>query len=171
MSTIYQLAEDVKQYVEIESVSSGGGANNMKIKAQKGKTVQKRMKIKSHRGGGNNMKQMIIKDQKGNHITKRMNIKSQEGRAHCKSIVRIDVNIEKSTNVQEKVRSLSSRPIKKLTVLIISYNNISHMSDRGLEDHWRIMIVGSASQINGRDRLWRSEGELNDSLVPILQLV
>jgi hypothetical protein len=37
MSTVYQLAEDVKQYAEIKSVSSGGGANNMKneIKAQK----------------------------------------------------------------------------------------------------------------------------------------
>jgi hypothetical protein len=27
------------------------------------------------------------------------------------------------------------------------------MSDRGLEDHWRIMTVGSASQINDRDRI------------------
>jgi hypothetical protein len=35
MSTVYQLAEDVKQYAEIKSASSGGGANNMKIKAQK----------------------------------------------------------------------------------------------------------------------------------------
>jgi hypothetical protein len=44
------------------------------------------------------------------------------------------------------------------------------MSDRGLEDHWRIVTIGSASQINDRDKLWRSEGELNDSLVPIPQL-
>jgi hypothetical protein len=36
MSTVYQLAEDVKQYAEIKSASSGGGgANSMKIKAQK----------------------------------------------------------------------------------------------------------------------------------------
>jgi hypothetical protein len=27
MSTVYQSTEDVKQYVEIESTSSGGGAN------------------------------------------------------------------------------------------------------------------------------------------------
>jgi hypothetical protein len=27
------------------------------------------------------------------------------------------------------------------------------MSDRGLEDHWRIVTVGSASQINDRDKL------------------
>jgi hypothetical protein len=27
MSTIYQLVEDVKQYAEIESASSGGGEN------------------------------------------------------------------------------------------------------------------------------------------------
>jgi hypothetical protein len=45
------------------------------------------------------------------------------------------------------------------------------MSDRGLEDRWRTVIVESASHINDRDRLRRSEGELNDSLVPILQLV
>jgi hypothetical protein len=30
MSTIYQLAKNIKQYAEIESVSSGGGVNNMK---------------------------------------------------------------------------------------------------------------------------------------------
>jgi hypothetical protein len=29
MSTVYQLAENVKQYAEIESISSGGGANSM----------------------------------------------------------------------------------------------------------------------------------------------
>jgi hypothetical protein len=41
------------------------------------------------------------------------------------------------------------------------------MSDRGFEDHWRIMTVGSASQINDMDELRGSEGELNDLLVPI----
>jgi hypothetical protein len=41
------------------------------------------------------------------------------------------------------------------------------MSDCGLEDHWRIVTIGSASQINGRDILWRSKGELNESPVPI----
>jgi hypothetical protein len=35
ISIVYQLAEDVKQYAEIESLSLGGGANSMKIKAQK----------------------------------------------------------------------------------------------------------------------------------------
>jgi hypothetical protein len=45
------------------------------------------------------------------------------------------------------------------------------MSDHGLEDRWRIVTVRSASQINSKDRLWRSEGELNDLLVLILQLV
>jgi hypothetical protein len=45
------------------------------------------------------------------------------------------------------------------------------MSDPGLEDHWRIVIVGSASQINGRDELQRAKEELNNSLVPIPQLV
>jgi hypothetical protein len=29
MSTVYQLEENIKQYAEIESVSSRGGANNM----------------------------------------------------------------------------------------------------------------------------------------------
>jgi hypothetical protein len=31
------------------------------------------------------------------------------------------------------------------------------MSDRGLEDHWRIVTIGSASQINDRDELWREK--------------
>jgi hypothetical protein len=35
MSKVYQLAEDVKQYVDIESASSEGGANSMKIKDYK----------------------------------------------------------------------------------------------------------------------------------------
>jgi hypothetical protein len=39
ISTVYQLAEDVKQYVDIKSASSGGGANNMKIQAQKEKCI------------------------------------------------------------------------------------------------------------------------------------
>jgi hypothetical protein len=33
MSTVYQSTKDVKQYAEIESETSGGGANNIKIKA------------------------------------------------------------------------------------------------------------------------------------------
>jgi hypothetical protein len=45
------------------------------------------------------------------------------------------------------------------------------MSDRGLEDHWRIVTVGSASQINDRDELRGAKEELNNSLVPIPQLV
>jgi hypothetical protein len=45
------------------------------------------------------------------------------------------------------------------------------MSDRGLKDHWRIVTVGSASQINGRDELRGAKGELNDSLVLIPQSV
>jgi hypothetical protein len=51
-----------------------------------------------------------------------MKIKAQKEEAHCRSIVGIDGNIEKSTNAQEKVRSLSNRRSRKLTVLIISYN-------------------------------------------------
>jgi hypothetical protein len=39
MSTIYQSTEDVKPYAEIESASSGGGENSMKIKAQKEKHI------------------------------------------------------------------------------------------------------------------------------------
>jgi hypothetical protein len=31
------------------------------------------------------------------------------------------------------------------------------MSDHGLEDHWRIVTVRSASQINDRDELQESE--------------
>jgi hypothetical protein len=46
-----------------------------------------------------------------------------------------------------------------------------HMSDHGLEDHWRIMTVRSASQINDRDELWGEKEELNYSLVTIPQLV
>jgi hypothetical protein len=45
------------------------------------------------------------------------------------------------------------------------------MSDRGLEDHWRIVTVVSASQINSRDELWGAKEELNIFLVPIPQLV
>jgi hypothetical protein len=45
------------------------------------------------------------------------------------------------------------------------------MSDRGLEDRWRIVTIGSASQINGRDELRGAKEELNISLVPIPQLV
>jgi hypothetical protein len=37
ISTLYQLAEDVKKYEDIKSTRSGGGAYNMKIKAHKGK--------------------------------------------------------------------------------------------------------------------------------------
>jgi hypothetical protein len=47
----------------------------------------------------------------------------------------------------------------------------SHMSGRGIEDRWRIVTVGSASQINGRDELRGEKEELNNSLVPIPQLV
>jgi hypothetical protein len=50
MSTVYQLAEDVKQYAEIKSVSSGGGANSMqRSKLRRENIVQKRMKIKSQK--------------------------------------------------------------------------------------------------------------------------
>jgi hypothetical protein len=31
--------------------------------------------------------------------------------------------------------------------------DIGHMNDHGLEDHWRIMTIRSASHINDRDRL------------------
>jgi hypothetical protein len=40
MSIVYQLAEDVKPYAEIKSVSSGGGAKDMKIKAQKEEHIE-----------------------------------------------------------------------------------------------------------------------------------
>jgi hypothetical protein len=43
-----------------------------------------------------------------------MNIKAQKEESHCRSIVEIDGNIEKSTIAREKVRSLSSRPIKEI---------------------------------------------------------
>jgi hypothetical protein len=43
-----------------------------------------------------------------------MKIKSQKEEAHCRSIIGIYGNIEKSTIAQEKVRSLSSRPIKEI---------------------------------------------------------
>jgi hypothetical protein len=43
-----------------------------------------------------------------------MNIQAQKEEAHCRSILRIDGNIEKSTNAQENVRSLNSRPIKEI---------------------------------------------------------
>jgi hypothetical protein len=49
--------------------------------------------------------------------------------------------------------------------------DVGHMSDHGLEDHWRIVTVGSASQINDMDELRRAKEELNNSLVLILQLV
>jgi hypothetical protein len=49
--------------------------------------------------------------------------------------------------------------------------DVGHMSDRGLEDHWRIVTIESASQINGRNELWGAKEELKISLVPIPQLV
>jgi hypothetical protein len=72
MSTVYQLAEDVKQYAEIESISSGGGgANSMKIKAQKENALH------SISEEANSMKKfMIIVDH--DRINNPM-IKSQEG--------------------------------------------------------------------------------------------
>jgi hypothetical protein len=81
MSTVYQLAEDVKQYAEIRSVSSGGGANSMKIKSSEGK-MQYDSKI--HRicseeaNKDQNMKKfMIIVDH--DRINNVPMIKSQEG--------------------------------------------------------------------------------------------
>jgi hypothetical protein len=43
-----------------------------------------------------------------------MKIKSQKEEAHCRSIVRIYGNIEKSTIAKEMVRSLNGRPIKEI---------------------------------------------------------
>jgi hypothetical protein len=43
-----------------------------------------------------------------------MKIKAQKEEAHCRSIIGIDGNIEKSTIAQEKVRSLNNRPIKEI---------------------------------------------------------
>jgi hypothetical protein len=52
------------------------------------------------------------------------------------------------------------------------------MSDCRLKDHWRIgqrsnqvVTIGYSSQINDRDRLRRTKGELNNVLFPIPQLV
>jgi hypothetical protein len=45
------------------------------------------------------------------------------------------------------------------------------MSDRGLEDHWRIVTIGSTSRINYKDELRGAKEELNNLLVPIPQLV
>jgi hypothetical protein len=45
------------------------------------------------------------------------------------------------------------------------------MSDHGLEDHWKIVTIESASQINDRDELRGEKEELSISLVPITQLV
>jgi hypothetical protein len=45
------------------------------------------------------------------------------------------------------------------------------MSDRGLEDCWRIVTVRYTSQINDRDELWREKEELKNWLVLIPQLV
>jgi hypothetical protein len=45
------------------------------------------------------------------------------------------------------------------------------MSDRGLEDHWRIVTIVSASQINDMDELQGEKEELNNPLVLIPQLV
>jgi hypothetical protein len=39
--------------------------------------------------------------------------KSSEGRAHCRSVVGINGNIENLNNAKEKMRSLISHPIKK----------------------------------------------------------
>jgi hypothetical protein len=67
MSTIYQLVENVKQYVEIGSIRSGGGVNNMKtskslegsVKSGGGVNSMQRSKLRiksvSLGGGANNM--------------------------------------------------------------------------------------------------------------------
>jgi hypothetical protein len=112
MSTVYQLAENVKQYAE--------------IKAQKEKCIESMQRMRMSNRKYERLKQKYAKDQ------------SSEGRAHCRNVVGIDGKTEKSIDAQEKVRSLNSRPIKKLTVLIISCNDVGHMSDRRLKDHWRI---------------------------------
>jgi hypothetical protein len=54
ISTVYQLAKNVKQYVEIKSISSGGGANNMQ---------RSKLRRKSVRLGGeaNNMKRSKLR--------------------------------------------------------------------------------------------------------------
>jgi hypothetical protein len=49
--------------------------------------------------------------------------------------------------------------------------DVDHVRDCGLEDRWRIVVVEYEIQINDMDELRGSEGELNDSLVPILKLV
>jgi hypothetical protein len=46
-----------------------------------------------------------------------------------------------------------------------------HLSDRGIEDHWRIVTIISASQINDKDELQGEKEELNNLLVLILQVV
>jgi hypothetical protein len=45
MSIVYQLAEDVEQYAEIKTVSSGGRANNM----QRSKSRNKKRKLRRRR--------------------------------------------------------------------------------------------------------------------------
>jgi hypothetical protein len=54
-------------------------------------------------------------------ISKDIN-QSSEGRAHCRNVIGIDGKTKNFIDAQEKVRSLNSRVIKKLTVLIISCN-------------------------------------------------
>jgi hypothetical protein len=51
--------------------------------------------------------------QKGKRSTKSNEDQGSKGRAHCRSVFGIDGYIEKSINAHEKVRSLSSRLIKK----------------------------------------------------------
>jgi hypothetical protein len=45
------------------------------------------------------------------------------------------------------------------------------MTNRGIEDHWRIVTLGFARQINERDELWGEKEEFMNSLVLILELV
>jgi hypothetical protein len=67
---------------------------------------------------------------------------------------------------------LSSGPIKEIDgVDCINIKCIGRMSDHGLEDHWRIVTIGSVSQINDRDELRGEKEELKNLIVLIPQLV
>jgi hypothetical protein len=67
------------------------------------------------------MQRSKVQDQKEERMV--CEDQSSKGRANCRSVVGIDGNIEKSTNAQEKVRSLNSHPIKKS-------DSIDHLMER-----------------------------------------
>jgi hypothetical protein len=100
MSTVYQLIENVKQYAGgHEEISSGGGENSMQ-------------RSKSSEGSDN------LRRRSEQYVEIKARNQKRKLRRRSEQYAEIKARKEKR---KLRVRSLNSRPIKKLTVLIVSY--------------------------------------------------